>query len=237
MNIIHLTCFLATMVIILSGPAVQADTLYLESGAVVTGQIVGFDGNRYQVVIEGEEVTYEANEVRAFVTEEEAQRPSQPAQPAVDPRILDSILRRLDRIESQLNNFSQQYEQSSEQLEQRIFELNPASQVYVESQDGYKRRDGSYSVTGRLANDSNEFVRNFRLRGTLYDGNGNVFDQRDFDPAVPQIGPGASVGFQIVFPDSPKTVSKVEIVPYLATRSAGEDAGTYRQESPAAQYR
>jgi len=210
--------------------AACADTLYLQSGATVQGFIQSFDGQRYRVLLDGEMVTYEAAEVRAFSIE----RPETTGQ---DSEAIRLILRKLDTLDSKLDSFSQEYQSTTREIQQKVFDLNPISLVRVLSQRGRFNRDGSYVVTGRLLNDSNEVVRHFRLRATLLDPNEVALNTVDVTPRNRTIGPGATVPFQVDFPNAPRDIGGVEIVPYLATRSTDEDVGDYQQRNPVQRYR
>lgn len=206
-----------------------ADLIYLQSGAAVRGQILGFDGQRYRVMLEGEQVTYEANEIRSFAIDR-----TQTDQGTMQ---LELIMRRLDVIDSKLDGFKQTYHTTAAEMQQRIFDLNPISQVRVQSQDGTMRRDGRYQVRGRLVNESNQWVRNFRLRGNLYDDRGNLVSTVDTQTLAGDIGPGASRPYEVLFENPPRNVGRVEIIPYLPTRTSDEDIGGYQMQSPAVRYR
>jgi len=216
--------------IVWSALPAAADTLYLQSGATVRGQIQSFDGQRYRVLLEGEIVTYEAQEVRGFTIER-----SEPS--GLNPEVVNLILRKLDTLDYKLDSFSQQYQTTAEQMQQKIFDLNPISLVRVHSQSGSFDRQGNYVVMGRLLNESNEVVRNFRLRGILLDPNEEVLDTVDVQPMNRTIGPGATIPYRITFPNAPRNIGRVEIVPYLDTRSSEYDIGDYQQLHPVERYR
>jgi len=73
--------FLATALLAIAVPA-RTDVLYLTSGASVSAQILSFDGNRYQVTVEGQSYSYEASEVKGFAIDRRAD-----PQPASDQMI------------------------------------------------------------------------------------------------------------------------------------------------------
>lgn len=222
---------LAAGLVALGGLPAASDTLYLQSGATVQGQVQSFDGQWYRVLLEGELVTYRAEEVRAFSIDRTAAQDNQ------NTETLSLILQKLDTLDYKLNSFSQQYESTADQMQQKIFDLNPISLVRVLSQDGQFDRKGNYIVRGRLLNESNEVVRYFRLRATLLDPNGVALDTLDVTPMNKTIGPGATIPYDVVFPGAPKNIGSVEIVPYLSTRSSDEDIGDYQQRSPVQRYR
>lgn len=214
----------------LSARPAGADTLYLQSGATVQGQIQSFDGQRYRVLLEGEVVTYQAEEVRAFSIERSQQA-------GLSSEAVNLILRKLDTLDYKMDSFSQQYQTTTDQVQQRIYDLNPISLVRVLSQRGQFDREGNYVVRGRLLNESNEVVRYFRLRATLLDPNEEVLDTLDVQPMNKTIGPGATIPFQITFAKAPQNIGRVEIVPYLATRTSDQDIGGYQQLNPVERYR
>ncbi len=207
-----------------------ADTLYLQSGATVQGQIQNFDGQRYRVLLEGEVVTYQAAEVRAFSIDR-----SQGA--AQDAETLNLILKKLEALDYKLDGFNQQYQTTTDEMQQKIFDLNPISLVQVLSQDGRFDRNGNYVVRGRLLNNSNEVIRDFRLRATLLDPDEVPLQTLDVKPLNKTIGPGATIPYEVVFPGAPRNIGRVEIVPYLATRTSDEDIGDYQLRNPVQRYR
>ncbi len=206
----------------------HADTIYLQSGATVRGQILSFDGQRYRVQLEGETVTYEAAEIRGFAIE-------RTATPQESPQQWDQVIRRLDAIDYKLNNFTQSYQTDTARIQQRVFDLNPVSQVRILSQEGRQEKDGSYLVRGRLVNESNQWVRSFRLRATLYDASGNALSTVEGETLSGEIGPGATKSFSVSFPKTPANIGRVEVVPYLPTRPSEQDIGGYQQQNPGVQ--
>ena len=104
-------------------------------------------------------------------------------------------------------------------------------------QSGQFDRNGNYVVRGRLLNESNEVVRYFRLRATLLDPNEEVLDTVDIQPSNKTIGPGATIPFRVSFANAPQNIGRVEIVPYLATRTSDQDIGGYQQLNPVERYR
>lgn len=232
MNIQPKVSHILLLGLVVAGSALPAgaDTLYLQSGASVQGQIQSFDGQQYRVLLDDEVVLYRAEEVRAFAIER-----GQPS--GLNPEVVNLILRKLDTLDYKLDSFSQQYQTTAEQMQQKIFDLNPISLVRVLSQSGTFDRQGNYVVRGRLLNESNDVVRYFRLRATLLDPNEEVLDSVDVQPTNRTIGPGATIPFQITFPNAPQNIGRVEIVPYLDTRSSEQDIGGYQQMNPVERYR
>lgn len=204
-----------------------ADTLYLASGASVAAQILSFDGTRYRVTVEGQSYTYEAAEVKGFAIDRRA-----------DPELAtDQLMQKLAVIEAKIDHLAQNYQVSSSDLRQKLFNLNPVSQLRILSQRGNRDRSGTYTVTGQLTNDSNDFVRNYRLRVTLFDTSGNAVATQNYAPLSGVIGPGERKTFKVDFPGSPANSDRFEIVPFVSNRPSEHDIGDYQQQNPAAPYR
>jgi hypothetical protein len=225
---------LTLSILVFHGLPSGADTIFLQSGASVRGQIIGFDGSQYRVVIEGETFNYDAEEIRGFnIDRDPAASSETPQQQQQQQQNLQPIYQQLSLINAKLDNFMEQYQSSASEMQQKLYSLNPISQVRVLEQDGAFDRDGTYKVTGRLINESNEFVRYYNIQATLYDTNGNEVQTKQVTPRVPNIGPGATARFEVTFQNPPGQVGSVEVVPYLSTRSSDQDIGGYQMQSPA----
>lgn len=218
--------FLALALIASAVPA-RTDVLYLTSGASVAAQILSFDGTRYRVMVEGQSYTYEANEVKGFAIDRRAD--PQPAS--------DQMMQKLAEIEAKIDHLALNYQSSSSDLKQKLYNLNPVSQLRILSQRGFLDRNKTYTVTGQITNDSNDFVRNYRLRMTLLDTAGNAVATQNYAPLSGVIGPGERKNFKVDFPGAPDNSDRVEIVPYVSNRSSDQDIGDYQQRNPAAPYR
>ncbi len=205
----------------------RTDVLYLTSGASVSAQILSFDGTRYRVTVEGQSYTYEASEVKGFAIDRRAD--PQPAS--------DQIMQKLAAIESKIDQLSLNYQASSSDISQKLFNLNPVSQLRILSQRGSLDRNGTYTVTGQITNDSNDFVRNYRLRMTLFDTAGNAVATQNYAPLSGVIGPGERKNFKVDFSGAPANSDRVEIVPCVSNRPSDQDIGDYQQQNPAAPYR
>lgn len=204
-----------------------ADTLYLQSGASVPGQILSFDGQRYRVQVEGEMFTYNASEVRGFTIERAAQK---------DDASLQPVLQKLDEISYKLDAFRGDYQQKTSDMQQKIFDLNPVSQLVIRDQETRIDPDGNLLVRGRLTNTSNEVIRNFRLRATLFDTAGNEARTVEHQLLANVLGPGEQKSFKITIPNPPPNPGQVRIVPYVWNRPSEEDVGDYQQVNPAVRY-
>jgi hypothetical protein len=209
-----------------------ADIIYLTSGATVRGEMISFNGQEYRVNREGTPMVYSAEEVRGFVIERAAAGEGD-QQRDIDQQ--QELLRRLDIIESKIDEFAQFSVTQNEVLQQRVYSLNPISMVRVIRSSASYSRDGTFRIRGKLANESNEVIREYRLRATLFDEYGEPLATKDHTPTVTNIGPGSAQLFEITFRNPPRGVADVEVVPFLPTRSTSEDVGSY--QVPGIEYR